>query len=602
MDGQRRAWSAAAIAVTVAFVAGAALRGLLPGGAPASEAPQPLARLTIALPTDAPAAAESGRPALALSPTGERLAYAARRGAATQLFVRPLDQIEAAPLPGTDGALEPFFSPDGDWIAFFAGGRLEKVNARGGEVVTVCDSPGAPGGGSWGADGTILFAAADAGLFRVAAEGGAPQPVNTRSVAGPGETILWPELLPGGRAVVLTVAPRGGPGRVAVLSLETGEGRSLADGIGYARYAPTGHLIIARARTLIGLPFDAVRLEVKGRPVAVLEGVLTDPATGAAQFALSRGGTLVYVPGESAPAERALLWVDRSGGTAPVVPQRRAFEQVAISPDGRRLAVSISEAGRLAIGIYEFDGAAFRGLSLEGSNGLPVWSPDGAHLAYVSVRAGAWSLFLAPTSGDGRPELLSMGEHPRSPSGFSPDGRRLAFTEVRPDTRGDIYLLPLEGDRTPEPIVSTAADEWGAVFSPGGRLLAYTSNESGRDEVYVRPFPGPGPARQVSADGGSAPVWSRRGGELFYRRGKALLSVSLSEGRGAAISAGPPRQLFEGEFAPPAFGSPGYDVAPDGRRFIMLRGGGQDAGAPGRLNVVLGWFEDLKRRVLIGQE
>ncbi len=602
MDGQRRAWGAAAVATIVAFAAGMALRSLVPGSAPVPEAPQPLARLAIALPSDAPPAVESGRPVLALSPTGARLAYVARRGAGTQIFVRPLDQLEAAPLPGTEGALGPFFSSDGEWIAFFAGGRLKKVSARGGEVTTLCDAPGSPGGGSWGADETILFAAAGAGLLRVPATGGTPQPVNARSVAGTGETILWPEILPGGRAALLTVAPRGGgPGRVVALSLDTGEGRSLADAIGYARYAPTGHLIFARSGALVGVPFDAARLELKGRPVAVLEGVLTDPTSGAAQFVVSRGGTMVYVPSEPAPAERALLWVDRSGATSPVVPRRRAFEQAAISPDGRRLAVSISEAGRLAIGIYEFDGGSFRGLPLEGSNGLPVWSPDGARLACVAVRAGAWSLFLAPASGDGRPDLLLTGEYPRSPSGFSPDGRLLAFTEVRPDTRGDIYLLPLEGERTPRPLLSTPSDEWGAVFSPDGRLVAYTSNESGRDEVYVRPYPGPRPARKVSADGGSAPVWSRRGGELFYRRGNALMAVAV-RGNGAAFFAAAPRRLFEGEFAPPAAGSPGYDAAPDGRRFVMMRGGGQEPGAPARLNVVLGWFEDLKRRVLIGQE
>src|SRR5437867_3107210 len=278
------------------FAAGFCLGRRRVAGPPAPGGSSGVARLVIELPADAPLAAESGLPALAIAPRGERIVYVARRGSRTQLYLRDLDQLEASALPRTDGASAPFFSPGGDWVAFFADGHLKKVPAQGGEPVTLCEAGGA-GGGSWGPDDTIYFVPSNgAGLFQVPASGGRP----------------------GGGALLCTLlsAGRDGAPKVGALRLATAESAALVDGNGFARYASSGHLLCVRGGTLIAAPFDPVGLRVTGKPVLVLEGILADPTTGAAQYAVSASGTLVYAPSEAGASERALLWVDREGVVA----------------------------------------------------------------------------------------------------------------------------------------------------------------------------------------------------------------------------------------------------------------------------------------------
>ena len=479
-----------------------------------------VARLAINLPTDAPLAAETGLPALALDPRGERLVYVARRGSGTQLYVRDLDQLEASPVPRTDGASAPFFSPGGDWVAFFAGGRLKKVPMRGGEPITLCDA-GASAGGSWGPDDTIYFVPSKgAGLLQVPASGGRPQAVSAPGALRSGASMLWPEILPGGRSLLFTLLPAGrdhAP-KIGALRLAMDESAALVDGSGFARYAPTGHLLSVRGDALIATPFDPVDLRLTGKPVQVLEGVLADSTTGAAQYALSASGTLVYAPGEARASERSLLWVDRQGEATPILADRRDFDVPRVSPDGRVLAVSIPEGRRLGLWIVDPATGALRRLPSDGSDGLPLWGPDRGSLTYVSLRAGAWSIFRRPADGSGRPELLATDENPLSPSAWSADGRVLLYTKADPGTHGDIWVQTPGRDSRPRALVSTPADEWGAVFSPDGRFIAYTSDESGRNEVYVRPFPGPGERRQISADGGYGPVWSRSRSEILDRK------------------------------------------------------------------------------------
>ncbi len=595
-------WISLLLAVTGAFAAGFALRNWL-GTAP----PEPrglgagVVRLAINLPSGAPLAVETHLPALAISPRGERLVYVARRRSGTQLYVRQLDQLEASPVPGTDGATCPFFSPDGDWVAFFADGKLKKVPLRGGDAIFLCET-GTAGGGSWSPDGTIYFVPSrGAGLYKVSASGGRPQVVSAPGQVRQGAAILWPEILPGGRSALVTLAPAGrdAVSSIGALLLPTAESVLLAEGSGFARYAPTGHLVYVRAGALLAAPFDLARLRVAGKPVPLLDGVLADPSSGSAQLALSGNGTLVYAPVEGAAAERSLLWVDRTGGTSPVLADRRDFDLPRLSPDGRHLAVSVSEGRRLSLWIFEPSTGTLRRLPSEGSDGIPLWAPDGRSLTYISPRAGAWSIFRRPADGSGAPELLVTGESPLSPSSWSPDGRVLLYTEADPKTRGDIWILAPGRDRRPRPLLRTQADEWGAVFSPDGRAIAYTSDESGRNEVYVQPFQGPGERRQVSREGGYGPIWSRTGSEIFYRSGDSVLAESVTTRPALLLEA--PRVLFEGRFEGPSAGSPNYDVTPDGRRFVMVGGGRQDSGAT-RLNVVLGWFEEMKRRVQAAQE
>ncbi len=591
-------WGAAAAIAVVSFALGLVARGRL---GPAPPASPPVARLSILLPSSAPLATGTHGVSLAVSPRGDRLVYVARLRSGTQLFLRNLDQLEAVALAGTEGAADPFVSPDGDWVGFFADGKLKKAPLRGGAPVILCEAPGEGGGGSWGSDGTILFSpSAAAGLARISADGGAPRPVSAPGLRRQGTAILWPEILPGGRSAIITVMQQGEAesARIALLGLDTGEWKVLVEGSGYARYAPTGHLIFVRGGALLAAPFSLPRLTVTGAPIQVLDRILADRSSGAAQVALSVGGTLVFAPAETALAERALVWVDRKGEIAPLLADR-AFDLPRLSPDGRRLAMSISDGRQLGLWVHDLAGGTLRRLASDGSDGLPLWSPDGRSLAYLSPRAGAWNIFRREADGRGVPELLASSEHRLSPSSWSPDGRLLAYTEVDPETKGDIWILPVQGDRRPRPFLRTPSDEWGAVFSPDGRLVVYTSNASGRNEVYVRPYPGPGDERRISEEGGYGPLWEKRGDEIVYRSGDRMLAVRVATR--PAFSAGRPSVLFEGRYEGPSAGSADYDMTPDGRRFVMVKGREQGAEAT-QLNVVLGWIEEVKRRVVAAQE
>jgi serine/threonine-protein kinase len=569
------------------------------------------------LPGDAPLDTSSGLPAVALSPAGDLLVYAATDRGGRRLYARRMDRMEAAPLPGTDGAAGPFFSPDGSWVGYFAAGRLRKVSLGGLPAEEIADAP-RPGGAAWGNDGTIVAVLSiEAGPVRLPDDGGPPQPVRMPG-RRPGSLILFPDLLPGGRLALVTLAEgSGGAPSIAVLNLESGETRVVLERAAGGRFAPTGHLLHVREGTLIAAPFDIAKAAVSGRAVPVQSGVLADLRSGASHFAMAGDGTLVYVPQETAATDRRLVRVDRSGAVRPLTPDRAAFEHPRPFAAGRSLVVSVAEAARLSLWICDLQDGSHRVLPSDVSLTLPLPSPDGGSIAYVSPRAGAWNLFRRPLAGLADPALLYSSDNPLSPSSWSPDGRRLLFTEIRPDTNGDILVIE-SGARAMEPgagsgseggaqpIVSTPADEWGGTYSPDGRLIAYTTSASGRREVFVRPaaampsdsaIGGPVPVRVSDGEGFGA-VWGPRGGELFFRRGDELLAVTV---RGWPPVVGAPRVLFGGNWEGESAALPNYAVFPDGGSFVMVEGRTQSAGAT-QINVVIDWFEDLRRQVAIGQE
>jgi Tol biopolymer transport system component len=601
-------------ALAAACVAAAvALGGCAPPPRQGAGDGPPVSRLSIHLPADAPAAVDDGRPAIAVSRRGDRIVYVARRGGATELRLRPIEKFEAIPLPGTVGAADPFLSPEGDRIGFFAGGRLRTIALGSLAVTTVCEVRGPSAGGAWSADDTIVFAAGG-DLWRVPAAGGEPARIGLalggagRGTSSPDAVPLWPDVTAAGSTIVFTLrgGGPGGPFSVAAYHPARGEVRTLVERAVSGRIAASGELLAVMEGNLVAVPFDAAALAVRGKAVPVLEGVLADPRTGAAQYALSATGALVYAPADPAAEERALLWVDRSGGERPIVETRRRYELPRLSADGRRLAIGIAEGDALTLWLHETGGGAPRRYPLEGSGALAVFAPDGGSLVYVAPRAGAWTLFRRPSDPEAaraaQPDLLMSGEHPLSPTSFSPSGDRLAVTEVRPDTRGDILILPLPpegGAGGPRPFLRTRADEWGAAFSPDGRYLAYTSNATGRNEVYVAPIAGPGAIR-LSRDGGYGPIWSRDEREIVFRSGDAVLAVPIRL-RPAFAAAGAPAVLFRGPYAGASAGWPNYDLAPDGRRFVMIRGR-EDAGAARRLDVVLGFPEEVRRAVARAQE
>jgi Tol biopolymer transport system component len=565
---------------------------LRPSYAPPS---QPVSRLVVNLPPAQQLAGLDSGPAVALSPDGTHLAYVARQGGTQQLYLRAMDSQEARPIAGTEGAIIPFFSPDGQWLGFFADGKLKKVSVSGGAALTLGDA-GAPRGANWGSQGMIAFApTAISGLQQVPDAGGARQPL-TRF--GKGETThRWPEFLPGGKAVLFASglgAINFTNAEVAVQSVGTGERRNLIQGGTNPRYAPSGHLMYVQGGSLMAVPFDPKRLEVTGTAVPVVESVLQSPRNGHAQYAFSATGSLVYVPGGIQAAQSRLVWVSRNGAEQPVVAPPRAYLNPRLSPDGRRVAVSIQDQ-EAQVWLYDLARETSTRLTFEGNvNSNPSWTPDGKRIAFQSNKEGQSNIFWQLADGSGGLERLTTSEYLQSPMSWSPDGQLLAFMEINPTTERDIWVLRV-GDRKARAFLGTPFSESVPKFSPDGRWLAYISNESGRYEIYVQAYPGPGGKWQISTEGGTEPVWNPNGRELFYRSGNKMIAVDIATQ--PSFAAGKPKVLFEGQYEPTVFTNTNYDVSPDGKRFLMLKSTEQAQAAPSQINVVLNWFEELKRRV-----
>jgi serine/threonine-protein kinase len=574
--------------------------------------PLAVSRFTITL----PAGQQFGDlqfPLLAISPDGTRLAYVASNGnSPAQIYIRTIDSLDAKALPGTEGAYEPFFSPDGQWIGFFAQGKLRKVSITGNFSQSLCDASLGEGG-SWGPDDTIYFAPNNvSGLWRVSASGGEPKEV-TRLNRSQGEiSHRFPEILPGGKAVLFTI--RTGPGweelQLAVHLFATGERRVVLSGGGGGHYVSTGHLVYNRVGTLVAVPFDLTRLKPSGAPVALGEAVKDAPE--GADYSLSSSGSLIYLPDNPQRLENRLVWVNRNGGIEQLPAPPRAYSNPQISPDGRRVAVQIP-GDRFVISVYDLARATLTRLTTpDSSSQVPVWAPpDGKYIAYRGTRAGFRNVYRITTDGEGTEERLTTGEYIQTPSSWSPDGKWLAFTEAgTPATGRDIWVLPLEGEalnagpeaRKPRVFLRTPANEDNGVFSRDGLWLAYESNESGRYEVYVRPIPVPGVRVQISTQGGIEPVWAHNGRELFYRSGDRMMGVEISSRRysnGAFpsdFSAGVPRLLFEGHYQYSGLVSSDYDVSPDDQRFLMVQATGPEQ-TPTQIRVVLNWFTELQQRV-----
>ncbi len=533
-----------------------------------------------------------------------------------------MDSLEAKPVPGTEGAVNPFFSPDGQWLGFFAGGKLKKVSVSGGAALTLCGASATPRGASWGSQGMIAFAPTTVGVLRQVSEaGGAPQPL-TRLEKGE-VSQWWPEFLPGGKAVLFAAAGGGYANwtnaKVAVQAVGRGQRRDLVQGGTHPRYAPSGptsrigrdsgrqagHLVYAQGGILMAVPFDLERLEVTGAAVPVVEGVLESPSSGPSQYSFSATGSLVYVPGGVQAAQRRLMWVNRHGVEQPLASPARAYRYPRLSPDGRRVGATIDEQ-ETQVWIYDLARETLTRLTFEGNtNYTSAWTPDGKRIAFISNREGPQNVFWQLADGSGGRERLTTSEYVNSPSSWYPDGQLLAFIEVNPTTGFDIWVLrlgdpstPLGAGRKAQLFLRTPFNESAPRFSPDGRWLAYVSDDSGRWEIYVQPYPGPGGKWLISTEGGTEPVWNPNGRELFYRSGDKMMAVEITTQQG--FSAGNPRVLFEGHYLPTPATFPNYDVTPDGQRFLMVKASEQEAAAT-QINVVLNWFEELNRRVPTGK-
>jgi eukaryotic-like serine/threonine-protein kinase len=515
---------------------------------------------------------------MAISPDDTRVVYVLQRqGGAFQLYLHELDKLEPKPIPGTEGAFGPFFSPDGRWIGFFAENKLKKVAVSGGEPIELAAAPNA-WGGCWGTDGTILFAVDEGRRPTIVPENGGIARAIVRIGRG---SYRRPDILPGGKAAIVSNPLLG----VGVLSLETGEFRLLVPDAGGGRYMP-GHLVFARPGVLLAAPFDLDRLAVTGPETVVLESVRTE-LEGVApepQAAFSRQGTLVYAQGGAPTKSARPVWVDRLGKVQPLGMPPRSYRQMRLSPDGRLLAIIIADP-RIDVWVQDLERGTLSQRTFDAEPDTLNWTPDGKRIAFGSRRNGRGALSI-PRDGISEPEPFVVGS-------FSPDGKLVATMRGNPTTGLDLWVHPVTGPRAQQPFLQTRFTEGGPQFSPDGRWISYGSDESGQYEIYVRPYPGPGGKWQVSTEGGVHALWSRDGKEMFYRNGSKFMSVPVT--LAPEFTVGKPHLLFEGPYV--LVGSQSYDVSPDGQRFLVLEPVEKELEPLTHLNVVLNWFEDVKHRV-----
>ena len=566
-------------------------------------------RLSVELGADVWLDATGGPQAAAavLSPDGSVLAFVARKatGEEAQLYLRRLDQPQAAPLPATEGARNPFFSPDGQWVGFFAGGKLKKIAASGGAAVTLCDAPD-DRGGSWGEDGAIVFTPTTAsGLWRVSSGGGTPEALTTPGPAGMDNSHRWPQVLPEGAAVLFTSGRLGldETRNVWVQPLPRGDVKVLVKGGYYGRYLASGHVLYMYEGTLFAVPFDLERLRQAGPAVPVLEGVANNVGSSAAQLAFSNRGTLVFSMGEGVTTNQPIQWLDRDGNMRSLRAAPSGYANIRFSPDGGRLSMDIQEAGQRDVWVYEWARHTMSRLTFDPhSDTFPVWTPDGQRLAFASARGGTLNVFWQRADGTGEAQRLTESANLQVPTSWHPNGRLLALHELNPARNDwDIKVLPMEGDEAsswkpgkPTPFLSSPFTERDSAFSPDGRWLAYASNESGRFEVYVRPFPGPGGKWQVSDDGGMHPTWSRGGRELLYWDQERLLTAAYAV-EGDSLRFERPRSWSPARIPLRAVNRT-FDLHPDGQRVAAVRAAGEEREFKrDHVTLILDFGDELRR-------
>ncbi len=555
--------------------------------------PPPAERFTLNFGRGAAALDATGSP-IALSPDGSRIVYVGQDSAgARHLFLRGFDRVDPVPIPGTVDAIQPFFSPDGQWLGFVQDGKLRKVALAGGAVVTICDAGGLFYGVSWGAGDVIVFSQAGR-LRRVSAAGGQPAdiavPDSTRS-----EAYRFPELLPDARAAVFTAVTDSGPSLRAVTLAD-----SVVTPLGQRgmspHYVDGGYLVYAEQDgTLFAAPFDARRLRITGAPQPITDNVRLGPAQ-VAKLGIARTGTLAHLSGSAARSDLTL--VDRDGRASALSAASNRYASPRFSPDGRRIAVTINETGRRASGgalgdvwVWDLGARNFQRITFDTASGYAEWMPDGRRLVYgrQSAAGGVVTLYTILTDGSGRPESLLARPSPIFESNPTPDGRGMVFRESHAQTGRDIWIAPVDSPQAARALLVTPFDERNPAVSPDGRWLAYASNETGALEIYVRGLAEGSGRTRVSTGGGAEPRWARSGRELFFRTADSVYAVAVTPG--PEFRAGAPRALFGGRFT--VASAANWDVAPDGRGFVMVRT--PDSALEGTpLNVVLHWFDQLR--------
>ena len=546
--------------------------------------PRPVMRFSVDLPPNALLA--FGTSTLALSPDGKYLVYAGGSGNSTQLFLRRMDQLTIQPIAGTDGATYPAFSPDGQWVAYDVNGTLMKVSVFGGAPEKICNVQGLSRGLAWTTDNTILFGHISRAIFRVSANGGQPEAI-TRLDSSAGEiSHRFPQLLQDGKTIIFTVKQNNiasfDEAIIVGQRLDTGERTVLVRGGTYGRYVPSGHLIYARGEKILAVPFDVATLEVNGPPVQVEEGGWLNRGSGDAYMAFSSTGAFAFAPLGPFSFENVFLsWIDRRGNMKQLLDRARAYYGATISPDGQKIVTTIQAANDDIWICHIVRGTLTRFTFGGGNHAFPIWSPDGKYIAYIAEKGASSDIFRKTWDGSGAEERLTSGLSASALTSFTLDGK-VAFVQ-----NGDIWILPLDGERKPIPFLYTAANEGGAQFSPDGHWMAYSSNESGKDEIYVVPYPKHDGKWQVSTGGGIFPLWTRDGKALCYLNGSSIMVVQITGTSTFDFSV--PQKLLD--LPPSTFVA---DIAPNGQQFIVGVVRSRQV-TQSKLTVVLEWFDELKR-------
>jgi DNA-binding winged helix-turn-helix (wHTH) protein/Tol biopolymer transport system component len=584
--------------VAVALAVGALIGGVAVRRLGRSEPPVRPVRFEIPVTMGAgPAFRQLSRPAI--SRDGTRLAYVVGGPDGPQLHVRDLASPEAVRLSGTDGAGQPFFSPDGQSIGFFARNQLLRVDLATGHVTRLCPASGASRGATWGMDDRIYFSAPYSGISVVPASGGQPKALTE---VGPDEVAEgYPELLPGERHLMFSRWDTEvvDDAKIEVLSLDGRERRTLFEGGYAAKYVP-GHLVYVRRGALVAVPFDASGLRLTGTPSEVMEGIAFVATTGQAFFDVSLSGMLAYFPGAALDhVPTSMVWIEPTDRKRQAVEAPSGFYiDPVLSPDGRRLALAPNYGSHQDIWVGDLTRGTWTRLTVNPRNdNAPVWRPDDPAAILFSMGRGGThpaDLFSVPADASHPPELIYESAYPKFASSSSAAAGLVAFTEFRPDTKTDIWLLQLGAKPVARPFLKTPFWESTPTFSPDGAWLAYESDESGRSEIYARAISGSSGKWQISNGGGDRPRWSRDGRQIVYRCGKRMMAAKVAIG--AALTVDRPGVLFEGAFEEGGLVTPNYDIAPDGR-FLMIEPSPDQAPAATHLVVIDNWFTELRQKL-----
>ena len=556
------------------FVAPVTRAAVEPSVPPDSAAPAPVPmphtfRLAVPLPPDAPLAPVAAR-ALSVSPDGRTIVYVAGGAAGSRLYRRALERFDATPIPATEGAVNPFFSPDGEWIGFTDGRRLMKVPAIGGPPQTICELNGDVRGATWAPSSVIVFAAGPASpLWQVSSDGGTPRPLTTLRFDEGERTHRWPHVLPDGGGVMFTIghadASSFDEASLAVADLNNPDHRIVLHHASDGRCWGARTLLCGRQGTLMAAAFDLQRREVVGAPRVFVAGVVMSP-TGAVHAACAETGVLVHAPGGVQMPGRSLVTLARDGTTVHTTACEDPIEEPRVSPDGRFAIVGRRGRGS-DLWLYDRVRQAFRRLTFDEKSFAGIWGPGSSTITCSSSSGGIADLYCLEPDRGVESTLLLQTEFEKVPGAWSPDAAALAYTEYHPETGADIWVL-LRATGAARPLVRTRFNEYGPRFSPDGRYVAYTGDESGRREVYVVSLPDGSDKCQISTDGGAEPVWSLDGQELFYRVGQRTMRVDVSRG---PHRSGVPATLFEQRHVPGTVtGLANYDVVPDDAAFITV--------------------------------